>query len=137
MSDAAAPPPAKSSPMSSAAAARVRVEGLADVAARVPAEIEAGDAARDLESAVARLPQALPRVVFATHAVYQIPPEGRRDMMAALARASSDAPIDLIVVDSDLQGQSRIDWVPFARGRRADRVVLGHCDSHGRWIEWA
>ena len=115
--------------------ARVMDEAL-EIASRVPATVEAGDATRDLEAAVARLPRTVPRVVFATHVVYQIPPEGRREMMAALARASADAPLDLIVMDSNQRGESRIDWVPFAEGRRAERVVLGHADSHGRWIEW-
>jgi len=114
---------------------RLMSEAL-EVASRVPAAIEEGDATRDIEQAVQRMPTASPRVVFATHAVYQMSEDGRRDMMSGLEKASRTAPIDLVVVDSNLRGESRIDWVAFTDGARQNRVALGHADSHGRWIEW-
>jgi hypothetical protein len=116
---------------------RTRLMGEAlEVAARVSVTIEEGDATRDIEQAVQRMVIASPRVVFATHAVYQMSDDGRRAMIAGLERASRAAPVDLVVVDSNLRGESRIDWVPFADGTRQNRVTLGHADSHGRWIEW-
>lgn len=115
--------------------ARLMDEALA-VAARVPAEIEAGDATVDIEAAIGRLPGDAPRVVFATHAVYQIPAAGLAAMFEGVARASIDQPVDLLIMESNGQGESRIDWLPFEKGRRGDDVVLAHSDSHGRWIDW-
>lgn len=115
---------------------RAMDEALA-VAARVPAEIAAGDATTDIEAAIARLPADAPRVVFATHALYQIPEEGRRAMAEGVARASEAAPVDLVTMESDLLGASRIDAYAYAGGARAGHERLARSDSHGRWIEWA
>lgn len=116
--------------------ARAMDEALA-VATRVPAEIEAGDATRDVEAALARLPGDAPRVVFATQALYQIPAEGVEAMRAGLARASAETPVDLVTVESDGTGQSRVEWTAFADGAAGTPTVLGHADSHGRWLAWA
>lgn len=115
--------------------ARVMDEALA-IAASVPIEIEAGDATRDIEAQIAKLPQGAPRVLFATHVVYQIPRQGLLAMLDGIARASADAPVDLVIMESTGQGDSRVDWFHFASGERQHRTVLAHSDSHGRWIEW-
>lgn len=106
------------------------------VAQACPAEILAGDATTDIEAAVERMPANAPRVVFATHALYQIPAEGQEAMLAGLARASREQPVDLVVMESNRAGESRIDWLAFENGERGEDVVLAHSDSHGRWIEW-
>jgi len=114
---------------------RLMDEALA-VAIDVPVEIAAGDATRDIEAAIARLPADAPRVLFATHAIYQIPQEGIREMLAGIARASVTSPVDLIVMESNKKGESKIDWFAFEEGERRGRTVLAHSDSHGRWIDW-
>lgn len=105
-------------------------------AASVPIEIEAGDATRDLEGEIAKLPIDAPRVLFATHVFYQIPKEGLHRLLASIARASVAAPVDLIVMESTGHSDSRIDWFGFDQGERLHRTILGFADSHGRWIEW-
>ena len=115
--------------------ARLMDEAL-EVAERVPAQIDAGDATCDIEAAITALPADAARVVFATHAVYQIPREGLLKMLAGVARASAETPVDLVIMESTGKGDSRIDWFEFAEGERKSRRVLAHSDSHGRWIEW-
>lgn len=115
--------------------ARLMDEAL-EVARRVPARIEAGDATRDLEAAIERLPAGAPRVLFATQALYQIPPEGVEQVLDAMARASRRAPLDFVALESDQQGASLLDHYAFAQGEQTGPVTLARADSHGRWIEW-
>jgi hypothetical protein len=115
--------------------ARVMNEALAH-AKRIPIEIEQGDATLDIEEHIARLPKDAPRVLFATHVIYQIPRAGIRAMLAGIARASAEQPIDLIVMESSGEGDSRIESFHFEAGERASRTVVARADSHGRWIDW-
>lgn len=115
--------------------ARLMDEAL-DVVSRVPAMIEAGDATRDVGAAIARLPSDAPRVLFATQVLYQISKDGIDAMLEGMARASLDAPVDFIAMESDGRGESRIDWYAFENGEAKESVVLAHADSHGRWIDW-
>ena len=115
--------------------ARLMDEALAHVP-DLPVEIIEGDATREVGAAIARLPRDAPRVLFATHVVYQIPPEGLLAMLDGIAEASREAPVDFIVVDSSGKGDSRVDHLAFAGGEQVGRDVLAHADSHGRWIEW-
>jgi len=115
--------------------ARVMDEALAH-AATVPVEIEEGDATRDIADQIAKLPLEAPRVLFATHVIYQIPREGLLAMLEGIARASNEAPVDLLIMDSTGKGDSRVDHFAFEDGQRRSRSVLALCDSHGRWIEW-
>ena len=100
------------------------------------AEIAAGDATRDVEDAVRRLPRDAARIVFATHAIYQISAEGIQSMIDGIARASDDAPVDLVVMESNGRGTSGIEWLSFDAGRLTDRSIVAESCSHGRWIEW-
>ena len=106
------------------------------VASEVPVVIEAGDATKDIEAAIKKLPPDAPRVVFATHAIYQMSHEGVVAMLDGIAAASREAPVDLIIMESDGSGASRIDWLAFEAGARLDREVIARSDSHGRWIDW-
>ena len=101
-----------------------------------PIEIEEGDATREIEDRIAKLPIDVPRVLFATHVVYQISPEGVLAMFDAIARASFAAPIDLVIMDSTGRGDSRLDHIAFEDGERKSQNILALSDSHGRWIEW-
>jgi hypothetical protein len=117
------------------ARARVMDEALA-VAAAIPASIVQGDATRDVEVAIGALPGDAPRVLFATQALYQIPASGLEAMYAGIARVSREAPIDLVSMESDGRGASRVEWRAFEAGRADEPRVLARADSHGRWIEW-
>jgi hypothetical protein len=85
---------------------------------------------------VARLPSDAARVVFATHVFYQISSEGRMAILDGLTRASTECPVDLVVMESTGVGDSRVDWYAFEAGERKKRKSLAHSDSHGRWIQW-
>ena len=117
------------------ARSRLMDEALAHEA-EAPIEIEAGDATRDMETQIAKLPADAPRVLFATHVVYQIPREGLLAMLDGIARASQSAPVDLLIMESSGQGDSQLEWFAFAEGERKSRRVLAHSDSHGRWLDW-
>lgn len=115
--------------------ARLMDEALAHVP-DVPIEIEEGDATQEIADHIARLPLDAPRVIFATHVVYQIPREGLLALLDGVAEASRVAPVDFIIMESSGQGDSRVDHFAFEAGERKSRSLLGHADSHGRWIEW-
>lgn len=115
--------------------ARLMDEALAH-ASTVPIEIEEGDATREIAQQIAKLPVEAPRVLFATHVVYQIPRQGLLAMLEAIAGASREAPVDLVIMESTGKGDSRVDHLAFEAGERKSRSVLAHSDSHGRWIEW-
>jgi hypothetical protein len=102
----------------------------------IPLEIEAGDATREIGTHVAKLPTDAPRVLFATHVLYQVSPEGRRELLAGIARASRELPVDFISMESTGEGDSRLHRFCFEGGERTTRVVLARADSHGRWIHW-
>ena len=110
-------------------------EALA-VAAEVPVVIEAGDATKDIEAAIQRLPTDAPRVVFATHAVYQMSEEGVLAMTEGVAAASHEVPVDFIIMESDGSGASQIEWLAFEAGALVGRKVVARSDSHGRWLAW-
>lgn len=116
--------------------ARLMDEAL-EVAARVPVDVAQGDATVEVESAARRLPTDAARVVFATHALYQIPAEGIEAMLAGIARASDEGPIDLLTMESNGQGSSAIEWIAFEGGRLASRETIAESDSHGRWLAWS
>jgi hypothetical protein len=115
--------------------ARLMEEALAHAAA-VPIEIEEGDATQVIAEQIAKLPLDAPRVLFATHVVYQIPREGLLELIEGIALASREAPVDFVIMESTGKGDSRVDHLAFEDGERRSRNVLAHCDSHGRWIEW-
>ena len=115
--------------------ARLMDEALAHVAT-VPVEIEEGDATREIAEQIARLPEDVPRVLFATHVVYQIPRQGLLALLDGVAEASRAAPVDFIIMESSGEGDSRVDHFAFEGGAQQGRTLLGHADSHGRWIEW-
>jgi hypothetical protein len=115
--------------------ARLMDEALAHVP-QVPIEIVEGDATREIAEQIAMLPLDVPRVVFATHVVYQIPREGLLALLDGVAEASRPAPVDFIIMESSGKGDSRVDHFAFEAGERKSRTLLARADSHGRWIEW-
>jgi hypothetical protein len=115
--------------------ARAMDEALAQ-AKTVPIEIEEGDATCEIADHVDRLPSDAARVLFATHVFYQISREGRDRIFDGIASASREQPVDLVVMDSSGEGDSRIQWFRFEGGARVGQTVLARSDSHGRWIEW-
>ena len=115
--------------------ARVMDEALA-TAKTVPIEIEEGDATREIAAHIEHLPSDAARVLFATAVFYQISREGRHQILDGIASASHDQPVDLILMESSGEGDSRIEWFSFEAGERTGRSVLARSDSHGRWIEW-
>jgi hypothetical protein len=104
--------------------------------ARVPAEIHQGDATRDIEAHVRALPEAAARVVFATHVFYQIPAEGRHEILDGLARASVAGPVDLVLMESSGEGDSLVTHFTFQNGSRGETRELARADSHGRSVSW-
>ena len=101
-----------------------------------PVEIEEGDATREIEEHIGRLPSDAARVLFATHVFYQIPREGRHLILDGIASASREQSVDLIRMESSGEGDSRVEWFSFEGGERVGHTVLARSDSHGRWIEW-
>ncbi|MEZ7980477.1 MAG: hypothetical protein QMC74_12385 [Myxococcota bacterium] len=72
----------------------------------------------------------------ATHAVSPMSREGVVAMTDGVAAASREAPVDLIIMESDGSDALRVDWLAFEAGARLDREVIARSDFHGRWIDW-
>ena len=115
--------------------ARAMEEALR-LAESIPIEIAPGDATRDIEEHVRALPADAARIVFATQVFYQIPPAGHRAILAGIAAASREAPVDFVLLESTGEGDSRIEWFSYADGEQKGHRVLADCDSHGRWVAW-
>ncbi len=115
--------------------AKTMDEALARAKA-IPAEIEKGDATRDVAAHVDRLPMDAARVLFATHVFYQIPSKGRRAILDGIAAASLEKPVDFVLMESTGEGDSRVESFHFEGGQRTGHTVFARADSHGRWINW-
>ena len=121
-----------------------RLLAALEIARAAPPPLEQGDAVDRVPAHVAAAPPDAAPVVFATHALYQIPRERRRALRSALAAESARAGrrIDLLVLEGtgpDHSELTLVTWRPSAgAGSEAEREVrvLARANPHGRWLEW-
>ena len=100
-----------------------------------PPRIVAGDATTDLAPLLTAAPPDATLCVFVTHALYQIPSEGRRRIYAALAAAATRRPIWLLSMEGTGPDYSELYLHRYQSGDRT-RIHLADCNAHGRWIAW-
>lgn len=112
-----------------------RLEAAIAIAQSDPPRVIRGDATRDLPALLAEAPADAQLCVFATHALYQIPREGRERMFEAMTAASHERPLAFVTMEGTGVDYSELflHWV-----EEGDRSVthLANANPHGRWIEW-
>ncbi|MQA10814.1 MAG: DUF2332 family protein [Pseudonocardiaceae bacterium] len=134
---------------------RLRLFGVAaSMQRKDPPELVSGDAVDDLAAAAARVPAALPLVVFNTHTLRYLPEQRRADYVAALAALSEQRPLwwisaeaygaglDVVLPDrADLEpgdGEPYLGTLAVVRwsAGQPDVRVLAKTAPHGERMEW-
>jgi hypothetical protein len=100
-----------------------------------PVPIFHGDALKLIAPAIETLPPDGAALVFHSHVTYQFTPEMRAQLDAALTKLSAARPIHRISIEYH-EGGYPIRHGVYAGGAVSQRV-LGACDPHGMWLEWA
>jgi hypothetical protein len=116
-----------------------RLEAALDVAASHPVEIVKEDAAKFLDSCLARKAHdGVARVVFHTIVLQYATPETRaaikETLAAAGARATENAPLARFSMEHEKPDQPATVRLTLWPG--GEERILGQCDSHGAWVDW-
>ena len=111
-----------------------RLAAALAVARQQPPRIVPGDATTDLAALLTEAPIDAALCVFATHALYQVPDEGRRRIDAALQNATQLRPVWFLSMEGTGPDYSELFLHRYASG---DHTITHLADcTHGRWIEW-
>lgn len=112
---------------------RARLTAAAtDMAARIPARVERGDAGAWLEAVLSDPAPDRLRVVFHTIAWQYFPEPTKARALEALARAPS--PVMQIAMEADGGDGAAITLTRWPGGAR---TVLGRASFHGLWVRWS
>jgi hypothetical protein len=112
-----------------------RLRAAIEIARRDPIRLVQGDAVDALSGILAEAPQETLLSVFATFALYQIPRDRLRRLLASMQNASKQRDIAFVSIESSGATWSEAFLTWYRRGERATRK-LAHCNPHGRWLEW-
>lgn len=112
-----------------------RLAAAIEVARAEPPRLVEGDATVDLPSLMAEAPADAVLCVFATHALYQIPRDGREQMFEAMRTTSEERPIAFITIEGTGIDHSEAFLHWYEDGERSV-THLANCNPHGRWLEW-
>ena len=112
-----------------------RLRAAIDIARADPIRLVEGDAVDALPGIVAEAPNETLLAVFATFALYQIPRDRLRQLLASMQSASKQRAIAFVSIESSGTTWSEVFLTWYRRGERSTRK-LAHCNPHGRWLEW-
>jgi hypothetical protein len=117
-----------------------RLEAALDVAAKHAVEIVKDDAGKFLASCLARKAHdGVARVVFHTIVLQYASPQTRaaikETLAAAGARATDSAPLARFSMEHEKPDEPATIRLTLWPG--GDERIIGQCDSHGGWAEWA
>lgn len=110
---------------------------LVDAAAELkesPIGLHRGDASRDLPHLLERVPAEVALVVYSTIALYQVSPEGRRRIEAALEAQSLERPVWRVALEGVHPPSLTLTRYRSGSGQTE---LLARASPHGWWIEWA
>jgi len=114
-----------------------RLLAALEIARQAPPPLVSGDAVEVVPARVAEVSTDVAPVVFATHALYQIPRERRIALLKALEAEAVRASrrIDMVILEGtgpDYSELTLTTWRPEGRATR----LLARANPHGRWLEW-
>lgn len=114
-----------------------RLRAALEIARHTAPPLERGDAVDLVPARVAAAPSRVAPVVFATHALYQIPRERRIALLKALEAEATrrSGRIDLVILEGTGPDYSELTLTTWQPGGRATRL-LARASPHGRWLEW-
>jgi hypothetical protein len=105
------------------------------VARAHPPRLVEGDAAERLPELLGEAPRGATLVVFATHALYQLPREGLVRVLKSLQRHGEARPLFFVSMEFTGERHSELSLTRYAGGER-ETTKLADCNPHGHWIEW-
>jgi hypothetical protein len=100
-----------------------------------PVRLVEGDAVESISGMIDEVPEETLLTVFATFALYQIPRDRLRQLLASMQSASKKRPIAFVSIESSGDTWSEIFLTWYRNGERATRK-LAQCNPHGRWLKW-
>jgi hypothetical protein len=117
-----------------------RLDAALEIAAKHPVEVAKGDAAKFLGSCLARKAHdGVARIVFHTIVLQYASKETReaiKEMLASAgAHATESAPLARFSMEHEKPDQPATIRLTLWPG--GEERIIGECDSHGTWAEWA
>jgi hypothetical protein len=112
-----------------------RLLAAAEIASEQVPEIASGDAVELLPELLEQAPAGATPVVYATHALYQLPRGGVARILETLAEHAARRPVWLLALEGTGPNCSEFARVLFDGGSRQAHK-LAHASPHGWWIEW-
>jgi len=105
------------------------------IAQQHPPRLLAGDALERLPEVLATVPDGQTLCVFHTHTINQFPVEARSILAALLTERATGRDLYRVSVEWLGREHPRLECVAFENGVKTESL-LGHCGSHGEWLEW-
>jgi hypothetical protein len=100
-----------------------------------PPRLVEGDAADRLPELLSEAPRHATLVVFATHALAQLPPDRLVLVLKSLQRHGERRPLFFVSMEFTAARHSELFLTRYAGGGR-DTIKLADCNPHGQWIQW-
>lgn len=112
-----------------------RLSSAIEIAKEHPPIVVRGDAAVELPKLIAAAPDQNRVCVYATHTLYQFPPDDLRTTLRAMQQASRDREVDFVSMEGTGDRCSELKLFAYRDGERA-MTLAARCNPHGRWLEW-
>jgi hypothetical protein len=100
-----------------------------------PPRLVEGDAADRLPELLSEAPLHATLVVFATHALNQLPPDRLVLVLKSLQRHGERRPLFFVSMEFTAVRYSELFLTRYTGGER-ETIKLADCNPHGQWIEW-
>lgn len=100
-----------------------------------PPRLVEGDAADRLPELLSEAPRHATLVVFATHALYQLPRDRLVLVLKSLQRHGERRPLFCVSMEGTAVRHSELFLTRYDGGAR-ETIKLADCNPHGQWIEW-
>jgi hypothetical protein len=114
-----------------------RLLAALEIARQHPPPLIAGDAVERVPELLRGAPEGTAPVVFATHALYQVPRERRIALLKGIEAEASRVGrrIDLVSLEGTGPDYSELTLTTWQSEER-DTRLLARASPHGRWLEW-
>ncbi len=109
---------------------RVALHSALHIAAKVPHQLIAADAAEILDDVFSQISTGATLCVFQTHCFNQMTLAAREQVMGSIRNQSQQRPVFFV------SRHERLTLEVFGRDDLQSKFVLADTDPHGRWIEW-
>jgi hypothetical protein len=105
------------------------------IARAEPPRLVEGDASERLPELLEEVPDDATLVVFATHALYQLPHERLVRLLKSLQSEGERRVLFFLSMEGTARQRSELFLTRYAGGAR-EATKLADCNPHGQWLEW-